>query len=39
MKAARQITPSAKRARIFRVLGSAFVGSGTACWIAIFDPQ
>jgi hypothetical protein len=39
MKTAKQITPSAERARIFRILWSAFVGNGVACWIATFDPQ
>jgi hypothetical protein len=35
MRAAKQITPSAKRARIFRVLRSAFVSSGK--WGRGFD--
>jgi hypothetical protein len=38
-RAAKQITPSAERERTVRILRSVFVGSGTACWIAIFDPQ
>jgi hypothetical protein len=39
MRAAKQITPSAERARIFRILRSPFADSGMACLIATFDPQ
>jgi hypothetical protein len=39
MMTAKQTTPSAERARIFGALRSAFACNGTACWIAIFDPQ
>jgi hypothetical protein len=39
MRAAKQTTPNAERARIFGDLRSAFARNGTACRIAIFDPQ